>query len=341
MADPKRDAVYEETKKSVQRIQSFESSTLARLEDLGPVLCFQTAVEPAQRLINLFRLISLEAIDDLPVALASGARTHADTVFNVFTQIQEFNLEQQQNPKPARDTIVAGLRNAYDAAFGQLVPIVAYSLRKSSDFGRLEREARATIQSLKDRIAEIEADMGKRKEEADSVLAEIRKVAAEQGVSQQAIYFRSEAETHDKRAIAWLKGTAALTVTLLLYAIGTFFLHKIPFLTPNGVYETAQLAVSKALVFVTIAFFLVLSARNYTAHRHNAVVNRHRQNGLVTYGALVKAASAGANSDIILTKAAECIFDAQSTGFAKGDGAESMSMVNFVPPSIKVGGGGP
>ena len=105
--------------------------------------------------------------------------------------------------------------------------------------------------------------------------------------------------------------------------------------------EAIQLAVSKILVFATIGSFVLLSAKNYMASRHNAVVNKHRQNSLATYQALVEAAGDQANRDIVLTKAAESVFGAQPTGFAKSDGAEgaALSMVNLAPSVLKHGAG--
>jgi hypothetical protein len=58
------------------------------------------------------------------------------------------------------------------------------------------------------------------------------------------------------------------------------------------------------------------------SHLHNAVVNRQRQNSLMTFKALVEAAGQQENRDIILTKAADSIFAPQPTGFSKADGAE-------------------
>lgn len=148
----------------------------------------------------------------------------------------------------------------------------------------------------------------------------VRKVAEEQGVSQQAIYFKNEADNHEKESTVWLKRTVWLTIGLTVYAAVTLFLHQIPILAPTNLYETAQLVASKVLIFVTISYFLILSAKNYVAHRHNSVVNRHRQNALATYTALVKAAGEEATRDVVLAKAADCIFSAQSTGFAKTEG---------------------
>lgn len=188
-----------------------------------------------------------------------------------------------------------------------------------------------------DRAEEIQKELQERKKEADEVLREVRKVAEEQGVSQQAIYFKNEADQHDAAAKRWLARTSWLTVLLALYAVGTLFLHKIPFLAPTSGYETVQLAVSKVLVFVTISFFLILAARNYLAHKHNAVVNRHRQNALTTYQALVKAAGDAANRDVVLAKAADCIFSPQPSGFGKNEAAESgtLSLVNLGPSAVR------
>jgi hypothetical protein len=206
-------------------------------------------------------------------------------------------------------------------------------VRKSTDFGRLEREARSVIQSVTDEAVALKEDLGKRKTEADEVLKEVRKVAEEQGVSQQAIYFKNEADTHAKEAKTWLRVTILLTIGLGIYAVCTLFLHKLSFLAPTGPYETTQLAVSKILIFLTISFFLILASRNYIAHRHNGVINRHRQNALSTYGALVKAAGQEANRDVVLAKAADCIFSAQPTGFGKEHSPEggSVSLVSLAP----------
>lgn len=72
-----------------------------------------------------------------------------------------------------------------------------------------------------------------------------------------------------------------------------------------------------------------MAAKNYTTHKHNAVVNRHRQNALLTYRALVTAAEDTGTQDIVLAHAASCIFSPQETGFAtsKGDSVSGSKSV--------------
>lgn len=332
--DPERDRIIGEATKSLERMQKFNPQSLPRTDVLGNVLSFADAVDPAIRLIELYRQLPLEVLEQLPKTFLNQIKDQANSDFNLLDSILKF---EPGMTRQERDSRVVSLRNAYDPTFQHLHPCISYSVRKSTDFGRLEREARGVIQSVTDKATELQELLEKRKREADSILEAVRKVAEEQGVSQQAIYFKTEADNHDIESKSWLNATKGLTVALALYGVATLFLHKIPFLAPANAYETTQLAVSKIWIFVTISFFLILSSKNYLAHRHNCVVNRHRQNALATYQAIVKAAGEDANRDVVLAKAADCIFTAQPTAFSKADGAEggTLSLVNVAPGGIK------
>ena len=52
-----------------------------------------------------------------------------------------------------------------------------------------------------------------------------------------------------------------------------------------------------------------LFAKVFISHKHNAIVNRHRQNALLTYKALVEAAGDTPNREVIFVQAAACIFN--------------------------------
>ena len=81
-----------------------------------------------------------------------------------------------------------------------------------------------------------------------------------------------------------------------------------------------QLGVSKILIVTVISFMLYLSARSYLSHKQNAIVNRYRQNSLLTYRALVDAAGSSENREVILTHAATCICGPQRTGYSQDSG---------------------
>jgi hypothetical protein len=85
---------------------------------------------------------------------------------------------------------------------------------------------------------------------------------------------------------------------------------------------------------------LLLCARNFLSHKHNAIVNRHRQNALLTFNALVKAAGSEDRSDVILTYAAACIFSPQETGYTKaGASSQSELPLNIIQAIPKLASG--
>lgn len=331
MAQP-QEPLIQQTKKSLKRMQQFDTSKLPRTEELGSAMSFQDAVEPANRLLDLYKQLAVEALDQFPDDVLQHIKQQADSNFNILDSVLKFTAGHS---KGERDYQVQQISDAYQPAFQSLHPYISYSTRTTTDFSRLERDARAHLQSAKDSTDALQAELKKQRDEMEVALNVVRKTAEEQGVSQQAIYFKNSADEYQKASFRWLIATGVLTVALALYAVATLFLHKWLYLAPTNVYETAQLAVSKVLVFVTLSFVLLLSAKNYLANRHNAVVNRHRQNALVTYRVLVESAGDKANRDVVLAKAADCIFTAQPTAFSKFEGVEggNLSLVN-VPGGI-------
>ncbi len=100
------------------------------------------------------------------------------------------------------------------------------------------------------------------------------------------------------------------------YAALSMFLHKIPWIMPRAgcVSDSATECKKCSSIFVVMAYMLLLFARNFLAHKHNAIVNKHRQNALLTFKALVDAAGGEERRDVILTYAAACIFSPTGNG---------------------------
>lgn len=316
--------LHEEATASLLRIQKFDTHDLARESDLGTSLNFKDAISPAQQLVDLYNRLSVKALDDFPDTQLTVIRDHANAHYKLFSQILEFSPEQQ-NPHGVRKTFIDQIIAAYPAAFQQLHPYISYSLHRSADFQRLDTEARATLQSIEDKAKKVTEALAGHESEAQRVLEEIRNVAAEEGVTQQASHFRAESDLHEGEAEKWRTKTINLSWLLGGYAVVTLFLHKIPFLAPSNTYDTVQLGISKVLIFAVIAYVLFLSARNFLNHKHNAILNKHRQNALMTHKALIEASSDSGVREAIMLQAASCIFSPQATGYAGSSGAGEAS----------------
>ena len=326
----------EETSKSLKRIQEFDSKTISRENDLGTKLYFADAIKPANKLIQLYKQLSLTVLEDLPDNLLDGIKRQADADFNKFQQALNFDPAnvQNQNPATARDAIINNITSAYPPAFNVLWNYIAYGVSKSVDFQRMENEARSMIQSVKDKTEEITQELQNNQIQSGQILNDMRKAAAEQGVSQQAIYFKEEAVEHEKLSNQWKGMTLKMAIGLGIYAIISLFVHKIPWLSPHNTYESVQLVSSKILIFGVISYIMFLAAKNFLSHKHNAIVNKHRQNALMTFKVLIDAGISQESKDIVLTHASACIFSPQETGYIKvggSIGSENKSIIELLP----------
>ena len=340
MANEAENQARERANASLVRMQEFDVQTLPREAELGRSYSFSAAVEPASRLVELFKRLSPEALKDFGENQLDELQQQADASFNLLNSILQFD-PKQGNAHGVQQDLIQQITNSYQDIFSVLHPLIGYSLHKSADFQRLDREARATLQKIQDDASEITENLDQHKLDAEKALAAIRTVAAEQGVTQQAIYFKEEADKNEKDAEIWRKRTINMAWLLGGYAVISIFVHTIPGLIPTNIFETVQMAVSKMLIFAVISFVLYLSARNFLSHKHNAVVNRHRQNALMTYKALVEAAGEKQQaSEAVLVHAAACIYAPQATGYTAGSGSDTQgakSVIELLSRPISTG----
>lgn len=325
------------TRESLERMQQFDVKTLARAEDLGKALSFENALPAAEKLVQLYQRLGLSVLEDLTDQHLGTVKTQADADYSRFKNILDFSTSIS-NPQTTRDQYVAQLEAAYDPAFNALWQYISYGVSKAIDTQRLENESRAMLQGISDKATSITASLEESKNSATTALAEIRRVAAEQGVSQQAIHFNTEAELHKSLAASWRKTTVNAAWLVGGYTALSLFFNQIPWLKPTDAFETVQLVSSKLLLFGVLAYLLALAAKNFLAHQHNEIVNRHRQNALMTFNALAQAAHNADNKDIVLTHASACIFAPQDTGYTKASGGENAvsakSVVELLPKAL-------
>lgn len=307
----------QEAKDSLERVQKFEVGTLSRVQDLGRAFEFTPAIEPAKELITLFEQVPVRILDELPLKHVKVIKQQADALYNYFQSILNFDASQNDAAN-LRQNILTEAETYYNKLFDNLFHYISYAVSRTVDFKSLEKEGRAAVQAIEDKTSSTLEKLNTYEEQARGTLEQVRQAAAEQGVSQQAHHFKTEAEEHEKKAEEWRNATIFLAIVLGLYGLASIFVHKIPFLTPVNLYESVQLVASKVVIFFVLSYVLSLSAKNFLSHKHNALVNKHRQNSLMTFTALVEAAGKEETRDVILNHAASCIFAPQESGYIKG-----------------------
>lgn len=321
--------IVEDVIKDLERIQQFQANSLVQRDRLG-ARAFEEAVEPAQRLIDLFQQLPKDMIHDLPFRQKQQIQEWSKSAFNLFEQVLAFD-DELGNVTQRKDALVDSLKSNYQGYFDQLFPLISYSVARTVDFASLESRGRAAVQAISDEKASILKAVSETAEEAARILAEVREAAAEQGVTQTAQYFKLEAETHATASKRWLTASVVSAIVVVAYAVSTLFWSH--YFSPGNALMGAQLIASKLLIFGVLVYVLVQCVRSYSAHRHNYVTNKHRQNALMTYKTLAEAGNTPELRDAVLQHAAAAIYAPNDSGYLKGEerGYGAQGLLALVP----------
>lgn len=309
-------SILQATRDSLERIQNFDAKSLGRNEDLGRQLNFEETIEYADQIIRLYKRISTTTLEDLVDQQLQQIGNQADADFNRFSEVLNFSADQA-NASTVRSNLISQMANAYAASFPILWQYIAYGVATATDASVIEGRARSVLQGIEDKANKLSKNLESRDSDAQKILVHIQQVAAEHGVSQQAQYFKDRADEHEKNSDNWRSATGVAALITMIFAILSAFAFKIDWMRAVSSWDAAEFISGKILVFITLAAVVALCAKNFLAHQHNAILNRHRQTALQTYRVLVDAGASGGSQDIVLAYAAACIFGAQDTGFAK------------------------
>jgi hypothetical protein len=316
--------VIEDVVSDVKRMQDFDTSTLVRREQLGD-LNFDDAIVPAQHIISVYQKLPIDAIREFPFAQLQTIQQQAKADFAQLDQILKFSLTAT-DPQATRLQYIESLKGSYQTTFNALYPLISYSVARTVDFSSLERNGRAAIQAINDDKEKVLKAIQETADQAARILQDVRDAAAEQGVTQTAKYFGDEAASHEAAAGRWLIASIVAAVVVAIYSASTLVWSG--WFVAGNAFESAQMITSKLLVFGVLVYGLFQCVRSYSAHRHNQVTNKHRQNALMTYKTLAEAGNSPELRDAVLQHAAAAIYAPNDTGYLKseerGYGAQSL-----------------
>lgn len=302
----------------LKRLQEYNIQSLERKE-LG-VFGFSQALPTATKIVSHSNLLSIECLGNLPPQRQKIVGNACNEVLTKFDQIIQFN-HNQQNPTHIRDSYLAELEQVYNSFLENTLMLFTLSLSNQSSVEQTEDKIKTLLSNIEIQSSNLQKAAKEKLDEANTLIESIKNASAKEGTLKQASYFRNEKDYHRTRAKWWSAGTIASALVLILYTVFSFNMHKWFGIDLAGDNQKAllwQIQTTKFLIFAILAYLLVLSVRNFMAHKHNMVINSHRETALCTFEALANAANQDEGArDIILNHAAACIFTPQDTGYTK------------------------
>lgn len=318
-------ANIEDIQKKIEEVLSYDVKDLLRE---GRDVDFLEAKKEAEGIKKLYGALGIGHLENIPQSNLDAIYKQVSNTVVIFQKARDFKIEGDVTGQRAQ--IISEIKTHYTEIFKNLSGV--FSIGLALGIGRDENAAQE-IEIIKQKIALEVSAINNLVNQANEAVSGIKSAAAEGGITPQSIHFANESTTHNMAANWWLCSTGVVTFILVM------FLALTPFLTewfdafkldPNNAYKSINIITSKTLIFAALAYALFLSVKNYSAHRHNSVVNKHRQNALLTYQAIVAATDDPKHKDVVLNHAASCIFAPQDSGYAK-TGEKQGTSVDFSP----------
>ena len=239
--------------------------------------------------------------------------------FREFTG-QALELFKRSKARPIspeeHQSIIDSSEKLYDVCFPPVSSAIAYWTAKNLDVKGQKEETESLIEQL-----------NKRKGEAEQILRDVKETVQKATVAKEAVHFKEEAQSHKVAGYGWLSATVALALITFVFAWNSYKLYEQLILrafaenaSPFTTAQSIQLGVAKLFLFSLLVGGIVWCGRVYRAHRHNYVVNKHRQNALGTFDTFVNSAHDQQTKSAILLQATQAIFTPQHTGYISQEG---------------------
>ena len=288
--------------KACNSIGTTDPENFARVTRRGLSLDLGSSVPVVEMIVSFYRRITQNDISIMP---EYAVHIVSREVYNVQRAFEEILEMQYQDPDEARDH----LRQVFHSTRTELTPFVPADTR---DTARSENE----IRSLIDLASTAREETERIRDNAEDVLADVRQLAAEGGVSQYAAVFATAATTHQKQKKWWLVALGGLSILAVIVASWWIGVELQP-QSDMGLGLAVQMTAVKLFVFGILSYIIVLTGRGYRAAAHNQIVNEHRRDALKTFQTFVKATSDDATKDTILVQATQSIFSHRPSGFGQ------------------------
>ncbi len=203
--------------------------------------------------------------------------------------------------------------------------------------------ATATTEKNQEFLGDSEAAFNGILKLVQSKLDELKAALAGLGTAEYMLRFENEAKEHKDTAQNWLYAVFAFGWYILVAAF--YFVwsdaHTTPAFLKHGVPGVITSTSTRLLLMSVLSVGLFLSLRNYSACRHNYIVNRHRINALGTFEFFRSGAPDDETKKAVLLQSMQAIFAPQSTGYLKtaSEPQQNTHIIELIQSTLTKGGG--
>lgn len=282
---------------------------LIRRKEWGEI-DFEKARVDLVRMFGLLDPLKLLPLEILPDNVAAQINSQLEAMKNLMERIRGFRI-MQKDPTGTRDALCNELKGQVDVVYTQVTPHIPYLAYMRGDVDRNITALVSKVSEAGEMVTAAKADIVSKTGEIEKLVSTAREVAAKAGVAIFTKDFKGEAERHEKESVIWLRATMGLAAATALLAM--LFIFYFP--TSTSLPELVQRIAAKLVLLGVLFTATVWCGRHYKGLRHQAAVNHHRANALLTFQAFTQAAADDATRNAVLLETTRSIFAHANTGY--------------------------
>ncbi len=299
----------------LKKILEIEINNLSRIEELGKAFSFENTEVVINKIRKLLLDLSQSDINKIPDKTIQIILPRFNEYKQEIENIRNFNVNNNlANVQTIRSSIIRKADELYFHLFTSLSPIISL-LRPQENLKKRKNEINSYFNELKNKISEVDKIEKGFNEKINSILSAAEEASAKIGVSKHQSIFLNESNNHKKASKSWLIMFIISIIITIAFSISILFLIPYKDFANLPTSTIINLSFSKLIIFTMLSYFVYSCNKNYKAHRHGCVLNKHRQNALQTFETFINATKDKQVKDAVLLHAAQTIFSTQKTGY--------------------------
>lgn len=317
-------------------IRNFDiENDLIKSRQLGSDFSFQGCEDLIRSFLSDLEMIVHFELTKVPFASLVKFQTATSHVKSALNNLKTFN-PSRENSAAIRSSYMATVQNTLEEWKDASLPIftlIALQKTQTSDLSEIE----LLKQELRLTVNQSTAALQSKMEQIEEVLKTARAAAGTTGINAYNVIFGEEARFHFEEAKKWFKYLIFI-LTLTIVVAGALFSLMFWEKISESTFNSVQFTVSKIVILAIFLVAVSVCIRNYKAHKHNSIVNKHRQNALATFETFVKAAGNDEQTkNAILLQATQSIFSNQNTGYnnSENEGEVTNRIVEIIKSGSK------
>jgi hypothetical protein len=276
---------------------------------------FENALAPLYDIQSMLTMLNRDSVSRIQPGVFGPISQDLAQIVDITTRAEDFNV-RGNNPGAERDSIAKGLIESYRVLFQKLQPALTYSLLLQDDINIKLNELLSDGIKMKEELSSITTETTAK---ANSLLEDIKNMAADKVVDKYAGIFQEEAKKQGTESNTWFWITVGALAATIVYGLTLLLWPGFAIDGNTTIAQSIQIGISKLVVFSMLSYFVYLSNKNYRVRQHSSMVNTHRHNALRTFETFVEATNDSQTKDAVLIHAAQTIFSPQQTGYLSNE----------------------